>query len=238
MIGQVKCSFCGKLFNFENPTGSLLATCQHCGKENTVGNSDGSHAELHILRNTPTLAGGKPCPNCQTMLEPDASLCIHCGYNLATGKRKRIRWLSSIWQKRKPILLGVLLLVGIIFCYMRFSAKPVDAGMDFETKKASAELIFRQRLDETSPPYVPKDPLELRQNTGQVIRGTLIKFAGTGTNRMVVIATEEGGKDFVPVNSQSREDRIRMDPEYREKYIRHMLNIQFSEPLKYPQKTK
>ena len=121
------------------------------------------------------------------------------------------------------------MLLGAVVVYVSRPEPTGDTHEAFEAKKAQAAQVFRQKLDENEPLYMPKDQIELRQNTGQIVRGTLLRYVGTGTNRLAVIATVEGDA-IIPINSVEKDARIRMDSEFRKEYVRHMLNIGSSEP--------
>jgi hypothetical protein len=229
MAAQTKCLFCDHPFEFDNSTGSLLATCPHCGKQNTGVASAGMTQRLHILRDAPSLVAGKPCPKCKGPMAIDDSVCIHCGYNLATHQRVKGSRRSS--GRKAWLLLGgsVLLLIAAAAIRARPPAPPEappdeDVRADFDGHKIRAEQEFRRKLDETAPGYEPNDPIELRRNNGQVVRGALVRCAGQGTNRTAILATEEG-KVVVPVCGVDPDARIRLDPDYREQYIRQRLTI-------------
>ena len=237
MSTTIKCSFCNQSFEFDNSSGSLLATCPHCSKQNSVAVHSSTTQRLHILRNAPSLVGGKPCPECAALIEPDAVICVHCGYNVATGKIQPSLRVSSARKRRILIGVGLLLLLGVIVLYLSRPEPTGDSREVFEAKKAQAAKVFRQKLYENAPLYMPNDKVELRRDNGQIVRGTLLRFAGTRTNRMVIIATEVG-EEIIPINSVNRDARVRMDTEYREKYIRYMLNIRPAETPVYQQSEK
>lgn len=103
MSVQVKCAFCNRLFDFDESGGTLLAACPNCGRQNTVARPSGTVPHLHVRRDAPTLAGGKPCPRCQAMLAPDAVACHHCGFVFA-GRH---------WARGLPLLRAAWLLIGL-----------------------------------------------------------------------------------------------------------------------------
>ena len=73
------------------------------------------------------------------------------------------------------------------------------------------------------PLWTPGDDVELRLKTGRIIHATL-KYAGRGTNRMVVVATEQG-KRILYYKDLDRDSRLRLDVHFREEYIRYTLNL-------------
>jgi len=89
---------------------------------------------MEIQRNAPTLAGSRPCPSCKTPIERDATLCIHCGYNLATGKKAAANgWFAANRNLVVILTAGVLIVIA-----------------------ALAFLIWP--APEAPPPFIPADP--------------------------------------------------------------------------------
>ena len=93
----------------------------------------------------------------------------------------------------------------------------------FEAKKAQAEKNLRLQLATREPLYAQNEPVELRRKNGVVDKGTLSGFAGTGTNRVALVATGTG-EVGVPLVSLDLPSRRRLDPEFREAFIQHLLN--------------
>lgn len=88
MSAQMKCPFCDEPFDADSSAGRLSVTCPHCGKATVVGSAAANaHPHLRVLRDAPSLMGSKACPRCQAPIEADAVICVHCGYNLASGKQ-------------------------------------------------------------------------------------------------------------------------------------------------------
>ena len=118
MFVQIKCSFCDQAFDYDSSGEGLPADCPHCGKRNTAAARAGApNKDMTIQHDAPSLAGGRLCPSCKTQIARDAVLCIHCGYNLATGKKVGASsWFSA---NRKPVslLLGGLVLVALAAAY-------------------------------------------------------------------------------------------------------------------------
>ena len=91
-----------------------------------------------------------------------------------------------------------------------------------EAQKAQWERNLRLQLATRAPPYEINEPLELRRKNGLVDKGTLTSFSGTGTGRVVLVATPTG-EIGVPLIQLDNSSRLRLDPEYREAYIQHMI---------------
>ena len=298
MFVPIKCSFCDQTFDFDSSSGILLADCPHCGKQNTVGAPSGAAKEMTIQHDAPSLAGGRPCPSCKTPIERNAVLCIHCGYNLATGKKVSGSWLAV--NQKLLTLIGVgLVVVALAAAYALWPeaaappppAAPATASApaapeapaavpaatnvpaepappppppaptpeelaaqqaeaeraaiaaqqaqaaaeraEFEAKKARAEQTFRQQLDAREPLYQINETVELRRKNGIIDKGTLTSFAGTGTGRVALVATARG-EVGVPLNLLDNASRRRVDPEYREAFVRHVLNTKLPEPGETP----
>ena len=98
MFAPIQCAFCQETFDYDTTSGEPTALCPFCGKETPTQAleapaespppaEDAPRAKLTLQRDAPTLAGSIPCPHCQAPIERDAVLCIHCGTNLATGKK-------------------------------------------------------------------------------------------------------------------------------------------------------
>ena len=104
------------------------------------------------------------------------------------------------------------------------AAKQAEADRaSFEAKKRQAEQKLRQQLDAGKPMQKVGSIVELRRKNGVIDKGTLRGFAGTGTNRIAVLVSPTK-KSGVPLVSLDPDSRIRLDPEYREAFIRHLLN--------------
>jgi hypothetical protein len=209
---------------------------------------------MEIQRNAPNLSGAKPCPGCQAPIARDAVLCIHCGYDLATGKKARgpgLPWKKYLWV---PLLGAGIFFLGLN-AVQRGKSDPaaqapaesaapprVDdsepAALDkhsapnareiFEAKKVLAEETFRRQLDAQEPPYALNEPVELRRANGFIDKGTLMGFSGDGTNRVAIVAAARG-EIGVPLVALDPSSRRRLDPDYREAFIRHVLSTQPSQ---------
>ncbi len=99
----------------------------------------------------------------------------------------------------------------------------------FEARKAQAGQTLRQKLDLQEPLFQMNDPVELRRKNGLVDKGTFMGFAGSGTNRVALVATATG-QIGVPLAVLDPASRRRMDPEYREAFIQHVLNTKLPPP--------
>jgi hypothetical protein len=66
--------------------------------------------------------------------------------------------------------------------------------------------------------------VELRLKTGRILRGQLKTYAGKGTNRMAIVATENE-TSFIYLHQLDVDTRVRMDPLVRENFIRRQLNL-------------
>ena len=206
-------------------------------------------------------------------------LCVHCGYNLATGKKMKSARASLLGRKSLVRLCKVILFGMIAFgAYLLspqlkkmlppivssmgtgmtvaiktntepsadFSPQPTvisdevqkenptvvhpeDPRLVFEAQKVKAEEGFRRKLNASAPLYKTGDKVELRAKNGQVIRGTLLRSEGEGSNIIFIVASMSGEVRVLPV-ALDLTSRIRIDPEHRDKYIQHMLNSRPATP--------
>ena len=212
---------------------------------------------MEIQRNAPNLSGAKPCPSCGETIARDASACIHCGYNLATGARTRscnCRNARRSWL----ILAAVALAAGATSIWLRpktpgstpapapepaapapaaEAAAPAEATApaeaDFAARKAAAAMDFRAELDAREPLFKINDNVELRRKNGIVDKGILTDIRGTGAARMALLATPVG-EIGVPMNTLDSPSRRRVDSLYREAYIQHMLSLGGEPPPESP----
>lgn len=99
----------------------------------------------------------------------------------------------------------------------------------FAQKKFAAEQSFRFELDNREPLYVTNELMELRRRDGMLNKGTLSGFAGTGTNRVVLLDTPDG-EISVPLIVLDGPTRRRLDPEYREAFIQHVMSTRMPMP--------
>lgn len=96
-----------------------------------------------------------------------------------------------------------------------------------EEKKFETEQNLRIQLDARQPLYGTNEQVELRRKTGVLHTGTLSGFAGTGTNRVALVATPLG-EIGVPLVSLDPASRCRLDPEFREVYLQHLVTTRLS----------
>ena len=127
MFVKVNCTFCKQPFDFDSSSGLPQIDCPHCGKQNMVEIPSAAPNPLTIQRDAPNLSGVKPCPSCRQQIARDAMLCVHCGYNFATGKK------TGEPAPPNPLLvvLGVAALIaaGLGVAYWFWPASEPPAGV-------------------------------------------------------------------------------------------------------------
>ncbi len=289
MFVKVNCTFCHQAFDFDSSSGMPQIDCPHCGKQNVVEPPSAAPKPLTIQHDAPNLSGAKPCPSCRQQIARDAMLCVHCGYNFASGKK------TGEPTPPNPLLVaaGVVALIvaglGVAYWFWPASEPPPPAIVSasespavvaeptpvpppaaptnapaqtepppkpaatpkpppppaptreeiaaqkaeaeraaFADKKAKAEQNLRLQLASREPMYQINEPLELRRKNGVIDKGTLTGFAGTGTGRVALVATPRG-EIGVPLNLLDNPTRRRIDPEYREAFIQHLLSTKLPE---------
>ncbi len=289
MFVKVNCQFCRQPFDFDSSSGLPQIDCPHCGKQNHVElPAPAPKPELTIQHGAPNLSGAKPCPSCRHQIARDATLCVHCGYNFATGKKSGEKgWLAS--NLGFVLLLAVVAAAAVAGGLFLFrteesplplpleepvpapaavapapaapvpaaavpsapAAEPVAAPAPppppaptpeelaaqkaeaeraaFAAKKAEAERNLRLQLAAREPLFKLNDPVELRRKNGLLDKGTFSGYAGEGTNRVALVATPRG-EIGVPLAALDNPTRRRIDPEYREAFIQHLLSTQASAP--------
>ncbi len=291
MFTSIQCSSCQETFDVDTDMAAEPVECPHCHAENVV-EAPAPKPELTILHDAPTLAGAKPCPKCKAVVEPDAVICIHCGYNFMTGKKiGGESWFAK--NKTLAILLivgGVLVLGAAVYSLwpgpapqpirppVEEPAAPVVAPAPvaepepepvveeevvepepepvveeeapppgptpeelamqkaaeeraaFEARKKEAEQVLRQRLDAREPMYKLGDKIEVRLKNGVVHKGELRRFAGTGAERAAILKTEFENNLEIPLQNLDVASRRRLDADFREAFINHMLSQRMPEP--------
>ena len=93
----------------------------------------------------------------------------------------------------------------------------------FQAKKFEAEQNLRLQLDVREPLYRQNESVELRRKNGLVDKGTFSGLSGTGTGRVALVATPTG-EIGVPLAALDTASRVRLDPEYREAYVQHVMS--------------
>jgi hypothetical protein len=208
---------------------------------------------MEIQRNAPNLSGAKPCPSCQQSIARDATLCIHCGCDLATGQRPKP--LRRPAAKILAVVLGLAVAIGLAMAasvFLRRAGKAPDsqpaeprtasrvplmapqAAGDaerkaFDAQKAEAEAAFRRKLDEREPMAQVNDVVELRRKNGLVDKGMFMGIAGKGPSRVAIVATATG-EIGVPLVTLDNPSRRRVDALFREVFTKHMLSIDADVP--------
>lgn len=99
----------------------------------------------------------------------------------------------------------------------------------FAAKKAEAERNLRLQLASREPLFKLNDPVELRRKNGLLDKGTFTGYAGEGTNRVALVATPRG-EIGVPLVALDNPTRRRIDPDFREAFIQHLLSTKVPEP--------
>ena len=290
MFVKVNCQFCRQPFDFDSSSGLPQIDCPHCGRQNVVELPAAQpKPPLTIQHGAPNLSGAKPCPSCRHQVARDATLCIHCGYNFATGKKSGEKgWLAA--NLGFVLLLAAVAIAAVLGGLYLFrpqaappppppeepapapataapavpapqpEAKPTATHAPaeaiaapepppppaptpeelaaqkaeaeraaFATKKAEAERNLRLQLASREPPYKLNEPVELRRKNGLIDKGTFSGYAGEGTNRVALVATPTG-EIGVPLNMLDNPTRRRIDPDYREAFIQHLLSTQAPAP--------
>lgn len=59
----------------------------------------GDHDVMAALLADSVQVTKRPCPDCQAFIDPEASICIYCGYNSKTGKRVSTRVIAAPKEK-------------------------------------------------------------------------------------------------------------------------------------------
>lgn len=101
--------------------------------------------------------------------------------------------------------------------------KAAEERAAFAEKKFQAEQDLRLQLDTREPLYAQNELVELRRKNGVVNKGTFSGLSGTGTNRVALIATASG-EIGIPLAVLDPASRCRVDPEFREAFIQHLMS--------------
>lgn len=101
--------------------------------------------------------------------------------------------------------------------------KAAEEEAAFRAKKAQAEQNLRLQLASREPPHQLNDAVELRRKNGVMDRGTFSGYGGTGPDRVILLATPTG-EIGIPLNQLDPPSRRRVDPEFREAFIQHVLS--------------
>lgn len=152
MAGPILCSYCSTSFEYVPDGESLLATCPHCGKQNTVAGL-GNTQRLRLMRDVPTLAGTRSCPKCRTQIERDAHICIRCGYNLVTGQTlQAIR--KFPWRGVGKLLAGLILLAGLACAWLHWGNR-IPALRVAPAEPAAPPAVAAVPVPAPAPPAPP-----------------------------------------------------------------------------------
>lgn len=293
MFVKVNCTFCQQPFDFDSSSGLPQIDCPHCGKQNVVEMPSAAPKPLTIQHDAPNLSGAKPCPSCRHQVARDAVLCVHCGYNFASGKKAGEKnWFAA--NLGFVLLLGgglIAVALGAGYFLWPESETPLPPFEPAETpaaiqpalpttppesaaatkeatatnalaepvappkplpppkpspeelaaqkaaaeqaafaaKKAQAERTLRLQLASREPLFELNDSVELRRKNGFLDKGTLTGYAGEGADRVALVATSRG-EIGVPLNALDNPTRRRIDPDYREAFIQHLLSTRLPDP--------
>src|SRR5262249_50679615 len=96
-----------------------------------IRTSAGAPGEPHVALAPPTRPGG--CPACGKAMAPDAVLCVECGFDRRTGRRRetRVRRLDQSWRTRLPPVVRV---ASVVFAVPGFLvlALLIFRGLDLQ----------------------------------------------------------------------------------------------------------
>ena len=145
---RVKCPQCGKPLDIPHPTSSSQQARSRKSKTTKSKTTKPSNDDVGDLLDEVDLDAsttGHRCPICRTDLDPDAILCVKCGYNFETGKKiktKSSRKAAPVVRKNAPakppktgiaskinsqVLLLIALLVALpIIAYVVLSRMPAS----------------------------------------------------------------------------------------------------------------
>jgi len=206
----------------------------------------GEKKNLTVLHDAPRLNATRSCPSCNAAVTPEDAICTQCGTDLSTGEKAK--GVSSGSAIKRIAVLGALAMLGAILAFFLWpettpsetpkkepAAEPRATPEEiarrqaeenraaFETKKAQAKQNLIQQLDTQTPLYTIGDTVELRRKNGVFHKGTLQGFSGTGKERGAIVATSVG-EVTVPLISLDNPSRRRVDADYRERFIQHLLS--------------
>ena len=71
------------------------AKAEEQAKANAAGDGD----VMGILLADSAASTKTPCPECQAYITPESVVCIHCGYNIASGKQMKTRFIAAPKEK-------------------------------------------------------------------------------------------------------------------------------------------
>ncbi len=124
---EVNCGSCGAVFDVSEDLGGLITQCPSCNRQISVPlpaeqvvKAMESPSRLQVKRDE-TVTGGKRCPGCGSAMQPEAVLCIYCGYDLRTGKPINTPTpMSPIWRVVAWGLGAILVALGLKIVLGRF----------------------------------------------------------------------------------------------------------------------
>ena len=96
------------------------------------------------------------------------------------------------------------------------------------TSRCSAAISASASCASSEPLYQPNEAVELRRKNGIIDKGVFTGFSGSGTGRVALVATPTG-EIGVPLAALDNPSRRRLDPEYREAFIQHLLSTKLPE---------
>lgn len=86
---NVDCA-CGKAYRLNDDLAGKKFRCKECNAVLSVPAAESSEGSTETTQE-PGESETAPCPNCASSIKKDARICVHCGFDLNTGKRLAVK---------------------------------------------------------------------------------------------------------------------------------------------------
>jgi hypothetical protein len=105
--GRAFCKSCVTKLKQKQAAQAQARTTSSAGGAPLAVVEPGDHDVMAALLADSAQVTKRPCPDCQAFIDPEASICIYCGYNSKTGKRVSTRVIAAAKDK-EPSAVGTV----------------------------------------------------------------------------------------------------------------------------------
>lgn len=166
----------------------------------------------------------KTCPSCQKLSPNESRICIHCGYDWATGKTKKTIFQKKFdFRRHLSLIVLSLLFAGMLGWFFtkassrKTSSKPSEAPVATTSIQDLQQQDFKQwesQFETQSPLLQVGQKAKLEMTTGQIRQ---VQIQAIRAQSVMVISDQ--GQDEISFLALRPKSRAQLDTAYRRQII-------------------
>ncbi len=239
---KITCSKCGRTTEAADHMAGQTLYCAGCQSplriapagDPAAGAVVSSGSPLRMAGPNRSASGGSLCSHCGATMAEGPGVCAGCGYDPRTGdtaSQRYQRGQAKLRRIRMIVLLVVLAGVAAALWWSRQprvqdkvfpAALPGGRGTEPPVREYTPEEVQAVRqsmeavIDQKFPMITPNQKIDIELVTRQVIRGHALK---SETDGVLSLIDNDGVRRDYPFSRLGEMSRIRVDPEFRRKFI-------------------